>query len=297
MGDFSAVTVDWTQSSGPAAILPNPAVLSSSNLGWQNVQVQMHSQPAWECPEHVFQQHVVSLHHFPARARSERSFAGRKQSEWLAEGNIVIMPANVPHKDSWDKPGRFTLLIIEPARLAGILEPSTDPARIEIVPRFAMRDGLIQHLAACLEADLRAGGCGTHLYHEWLGAALAAHLLRHHSSVSVAEQAIPASRREIARAVEFIRDNLHRNLRLHEIAGIANLSEYHFARMFKQTMGMAPHQFLIECRIQEAQKLLRNFELTADEIAFRVGFANSSHFTSHFKKATGTTPNLYRRAL
>jgi hypothetical protein len=69
--------------------------------------------------------------------------AGRKPHEWLGQGDIVNMPANVPHRDRWDKPGEFTLLILDPTPLSRIAEPSADPSCIQIRPRFAMRHELI----------------------------------------------------------------------------------------------------------------------------------------------------------
>jgi AraC family transcriptional regulator len=74
------------------------------------------------------------------------------------------------------------------------------------------------------------------------------------------------------------------------------MSEYHFARTFKQIMGVAPHRFLIERRIEHAEGLLRTTSLSVDEVAHRVGFSNQSHFTAHFKKVVGATPKLYRSA-
>jgi AraC family transcriptional regulator len=137
MASLKPITVDWRHEGASDAVLPNPPLLSSSVLGWQTIQVQLHSQPAWECTEHTFQQHVISLHHFPQPTKSERSFAGRKHSELLTEGNVVLMPANIPHRDLWDKPGAFTLLILDPGRIAKIAQHSTDPFRF-LFPELAL---------------------------------------------------------------------------------------------------------------------------------------------------------------
>src|SRR6185437_294180 len=152
MATSKAITVDWNKEGATDAVLPNSPWLSSSPLGWQGIQVQLHRQPAWDCPEHTFRQHVISLHHFPEPTKSQRSFAGRKRTEFLTEGNIVIMPANVPHKDLWDKAGAFTLLILDPVRVAEVAGHSVDPQGVEILPRFAMWDGLIQQIATALES-------------------------------------------------------------------------------------------------------------------------------------------------
>lgn len=291
------ITVDWTEERDSLQVIPNLPWLTSGVSGRQGLQVQLHRQPAWECPEHTFEQHVVSIHHFRDRAKSARSFAGRKQNEWLGEGDVVIMPANVPHKDRWDKPGEFTLLILDPANVTRIAEHSFDSSRIQILPRFAMRDGLIHQIGTALEAELRCGGSGIDLYWDSLTAALSAHLLRNHSSVSRLPDPSGSNHDQVRRAAEFIQDNFQQNLRLADVAAVAHLSEFHFARLFRQVMGVSPHKFLIERRIEHAQGLLRSTKLPVHEVAYRVGFSNQSHFTAHFRRIVGTTPGLYRAAL
>jgi AraC family transcriptional regulator len=204
------------------------------------------------------------------------------------------MPANIPHQDRWNKPGAFTLLILDPARIAQIAQYSMDPARVEIIPRFAMRDGLIRHIATALEAELTSGGGGIDLYVETLAAALSAYLLRNHSSLARLNERPSYKREEMRRAVEFMSDNFYRNLRLADIAAVAHMSEFHFARTFKQVMGVPPHRFLIERRIEHAQGLLRTTALSVDEVAHRVGFSNQSQFTAHFRKTVGAAPKIYR---
>jgi AraC family transcriptional regulator len=78
-------------------------------------------------------------------------------------------------------------------------------------------------------------------------------------------------------------------------AEVAHLSPYHFARQFKAATGLAPHQFVITRRIEQAQHLLRtNGRLGLAEVAFRSGFANQSHFSLHFKRIAGVTPRRFR---
>jgi AraC family transcriptional regulator len=204
------------------------------------------------------------------------------------------MPAKVPHQDLWDKPGAFTLLILDPSRVAQVAQHSVDPARVEIVPRFAMWDALIQQIATALETELTLGGSGIDLYPDTLAAALSAHLVRNHSSLARLHEGPSLTREQMRRAADFMRDNFHRNLKLADIAAMVHMSEYHFARTFKQVTGVAPHQFLIARRIEHAQGLLRTTALSVDEVAHRVGFSNQSHFTAHFSKVIGATPKRYR---
>ena len=96
--------------------------------------------------------------------------------------------------------------------------------------------------------------------------------------------------------VEFIDHHLEDPISLGQLAGLCALSEYHFARMFRQSFGLPPHQYLLARRLARAQALLRGGALPLGEIAWRCGFSSASHFTHRFRQAMGATPGEYRQA-
>jgi AraC family transcriptional regulator len=127
---------------------------------------------------------------------------------------------------------------------------------------------------------------------------LAIHLLRVHLTVRKSSQiemsrAGPVDRR-LRRAIEFMHDNFGGELTLEEIAAAAYLSEFHFARLFKQITGIPPHAYLANLRIERARKLLAETQIPIIEIAAMVGYHSHSHFTKIFKSVTGLTPREYR---
>ena len=91
-------------------------------------------------------------------------------------------------------------------------------------------------------------------------------------------------------------DNFGRELALEEIASAAYLSEYHFARLFKQIAGVTPHVYLANLRLERARKLLVETVLPISEIAAMVGYQSQSHFSKMFKSVAGVTPRAYREA-
>ncbi len=97
------------------------------------------------------------------------------------------------------------------------------------------------------------------------------------------------------RAKELIASNLSGELSLSEIASECKLSIAHFSRAFKASTGITPHGWLQACRIQRAEKLLRNSDLPLADIALQCGFADQSHFTRVFTRITGDTPGVWRR--
>jgi AraC family transcriptional regulator len=76
---------------------------------------------------------------------------------------------------------------------------------------------------------------------------------------------------------------------------LAHVSPYHFARLFKHSTGLPPHQYVIACRVERAKELLRERDrLPLADVAAEVGFSSQSHFTRHFKRLVGVTPRRFR---
>lgn len=95
---------------------------------------------------------------------------------------------------------------------------------------------------------------------------------------------------------QYIRNNLERNLPVEALAAVAGLSPTHFARAFKNSVGVAPHHYLTQQRVEQAAQLLAGSECSMAEIAQAVGFSDQSHLSRCFTRLTGTTPSAYRRA-
>lgn len=91
-----------------------------------------------------------------------------------------------------------------------------------------------------------------------------------------------------------MQDNFNRNLSCQEVAARICMSYSRFRRLFRQYVGFAPAQYLLELKINKSKELLTNSALTCQEIAFESGFEYPSHFNIAFKKKTGITPNQYR---
>ena len=97
------------------------------------------------------------------------------------------------------------------------------------------------------------------------------------------------------RLADFIEAHLAESLRLAQMAELAGLSPFHFARAFKQSFGVPPHRYHTQRRIERAKTLLTEQIATVTEIALAVGFAETSSFSTAFRKATGLAPSDFRR--
>ena len=100
--------------------------------------------------------------------------------------------------------------------------------------------------------------------------------------------------KKTGQVLDLIESDLSEDLSLKIIANAAGLSEYHFLRMFKQSTGLTPHQYVINQRIERGKELLKKTDMSVTEIAYLLGFSTPAHFTHHFRRKTGVTPSSRR---
>jgi AraC-like DNA-binding protein len=99
------------------------------------------------------------------------------------------------------------------------------------------------------------------------------------------------------RAKEILRANLRGGVPLKEVARECRLSVGYFSHAFRRTLGVAPHNWLIEQRIVLSKEKLRDDRLSLTDVAAECGFSDQSHLTRHFKRIVGVSPGAWRRAL
>ncbi|WP_434607705.1 helix-turn-helix transcriptional regulator [Pseudomonas sp. D2-30] len=96
--------------------------------------------------------------------------------------------------------------------------------------------------------------------------------------------------------VDYIDSHLGEAVSLGQLAALCALSEYHFARMFRESFGLPPHQYLLARRLSRARYLLRTTPQPLGDVALACGFASASHFANRFRQSLGATPGEYRQA-
>jgi AraC family transcriptional regulator len=168
--------------------------------------------------------------------------------------------------------------------------------RVSIVPHLQLRDPRIEHILWALKAELESKEESFgRLYGDSLGLALTAHLLRSYAPIAPRPVETGLGERRLKRVIEYVHDHLEHDLPLRELAGIANLSSSHFKFLFKQSVGMPVHQFVIKCRVERAAALLLRGEVPPSEVALQVGFANQSHMARSMRQVMGVTPSILMR--
>jgi AraC-like DNA-binding protein len=215
---------------------------------------------------------------------------GRSFVSDMLRGEMTLMPRGIPSQWSWNSACDRLDVIISPGALG-------DGNALEVLDRFIFRDWEIEAICWRLYRELGMGGRADRLYVESLVIQLAALLLGRHSNASEKAKGVSSgclTRNQARRVLDYIESNLAGELTLSGLAGIAGLSLHHFARMFKRTIGVAPHKYVLERRVERAKRMLRTKGTSLVEISLSTGFSSQSHFTTAFHRIVGATPGEFQ---
>ncbi|TQV71848.1 helix-turn-helix transcriptional regulator [Exilibacterium tricleocarpae] len=173
-----------------------------------------------------------------------------------------------------------------------------DATNIELPHQLGISDPLMLQLGLALRSEAECPNLYGKIFIETAAHLLATHLLKNYSTTPY-RISKPNHRRHGGAwrtVIDYIHSKLDKELSLQAIAGVANMSPYHFAHTFKDTMGIAPHRYIIKTRIEKAKRLLRDTNLPINLIALEVGYT-SSHFIRMFKRLVGVSPGIYRKQI
>ena len=271
---------------------------TSYGVGWDAIHFLYDRQPAHETPSCQFKQHLISIYLKPFEAR--RWVNGRWQQENYNSGDISLFPADqTAPKSQCETEDECIHLCLETPLFERVVYEAVDSDRVEIVPNFKFQDALIRQIGLELKTELELGGVESRLYAESMATALSIHILRRYSTCQpiIKDYADGLPKWKLERVLSYIQTHLDQDISLTELAELIGMSSHYFACLFKQSIGLSPHQYLIDCRIKRAKQLLVRQELPIVEICQQVGYQSQSYFTKIFRKHTGITPKKFRDSL
>jgi AraC family transcriptional regulator len=223
---------------------------------------------------------------------------GTLRRRFQVAGDIDILSPGL--SAAWQDTGPTTMLIVKfemPLIRTAAQGLGVDPDRVSIIPQMHVRDQKIEHIGWALKAELESAEPLGRLYGESLGLALAAHLLRRYGAIVPRRIARGLSKRRLQRVTDYIHDHLARDLSLAELARLIALSPSHFKVLFKESVGMPVHQYVIRKRVECAVNLLAAGTLPLADVALQSGFSNQSHMALCVRRVTSMTPKAIRDAI
>lgn len=273
-------------------------LLSSQNQGWENILVEQFQHPSGEGRTHYSDEHAICLSLASRPVRFLQIKGGRTHTSLYGKGDISITPAQMPFFARWDGDDHFLQIRIASRFIQSVARETLNqnPDRLELLSEFRIRDPQIEAIGMLLLAELQQENLGGRLYIESLANVLAVHLLRQYAAtqprLTVYEGGLPE--RQLLQVLEYINEHLDQEIKLADLAALLGISQFHFSHLFKQSIGMAPYQYLLQQRVERAKQWLKQTDRSIMDIALLCGFNSHSHLSKQFRQSTGMTPKAYR---
>jgi AraC family transcriptional regulator len=274
-----------------------PALETSAGQSWPGLRVERFELEAMALPAHFHAQHLLIIHQGRQPVVSRRWSGSRLEQDRFHFGEAGLYPGGEYGPIALDGPADVIHIHIDAPQLENRARQGLDLARFAVRERFRFEDALLTQLGRQLLAAAGAEHALGLLYVESLTNALCYHLIEHHATCErrAAGSGARLPTAVLARIDAYLEASAEQAVTLEVLAGLANLSVFHFARRFKQTTGQSPYQYVLGWKIRRARQLLRAGDLPIANISDALGFASPAHFSAAFRRAVGQSPREFQR--
>jgi AraC family transcriptional regulator len=242
--------------------------------------------------------HLLAVYERGLRRAGETFVQGAPRS-YLKDftGKLTFVPAGHEYRE-WQEP-RIRPRVLYVFFDVGLLRSHSGVETMDLVPRVFFENSALWDTTAKLVALIENPTSDDRSYIEALGVLLAHDVAR----IGLAKSQVqPQVRGGLAGwqqrlVASYIEEHLAEHVPLAALGRLVRLSTFHFCRAFKQSFGMPPHQYHMTLRIERAKMLLAKPSPSITNIAFDLGFSQTSSFSATFRKVTGRTPTAYYKGL
>ena len=234
----------------------------------------------------------------------EREIGGPWRSYSVRSGDLFVTRSKTPYELRWRSPLGAEIDVIHihlglNQCLAAFQMVYADKAGAVEVPDFFGRDETLLRLSLACAGMLSTRTPGNSKRVGAFAHFLAIYIAEKYTNVGAEKPdhrgGLPITR--LRKVEDYVRAHLAESISVQELAELADLSPFHFSRVFKQSTGITPLQFVTRQRMLRAQQLIRETSRSLIEIALEVGYSNPSHFAQAFRRIVGTPPKQFRQAL
>lgn len=270
--------------------------VSSVELGWSGLTLERRLVDAAEHSEAAIDRHYIILWdtHMYSGERADRR--GRFAPYSKNPGMLSLCPSGILPAHRGFTKTEAMVCALDPVFVKGI-EEELDLRPIESIhEQLGIHDEGSRQLMFLLEAEAKARAPHGRLYADSLAHALATRFLYLGRAKKQPECSLKSTlpRHVLRRVLERMKSDFHADLNLSTLAAESGYSRAHFLRMFRAAMGKTPHQYLLDLRLEEAQRQMEDLSTPLVDIALNCGFSSHSHLSKAFRRGLGMTPSQYR---
>ncbi|MEO1678176.1 MAG: AraC family transcriptional regulator [Pseudomonadota bacterium] len=253
-----------------------------------------------EMPEEAFAEHhvLLNLKDEPHRVQNMRD--GELRDFTYHKHEIIVTPAGMRSGWRWFATSDVIVLTLAPDKVAHFAQSELgmllDTQQFRDMPQFLDAD--LCAAGVMLRDALDAGDISSGVMFEAMSRVLLVKLLQRYGKRLPEEVALSSkfTSAHYHRVLAHIRARIDQTISVDALAREAGMSPSHFSRVFKETMGATPMQYVLSYRIEQAIKMMGDATLSLGEVAHACGFADQAHFSRSFKQVAGQTPRQYRAA-
>lgn len=279
-------------------VMARAPILSSAPAIREGFRLERHRPGALEASNICCLNHLVILH-LDVAADLDWTIGGTARRDRIEPGEYNVIPAFEPYSIRSPDLGDYVVVSFEKPFFATAAAEIGRPGSLSLTPVLRGADPLIRELILALLVEVEAGLPDGGLYAESLANSLAIRLVHLHSPrpTTSGEAGGGLGRRRLRQVVDYIHEHLADGVSLADLARVAALSPFHFARQFRRTTGLPPHEYVTRCRVERARELLVRPGIGIADVAVQVGFCDQSHLARHYKRVFGLTPAAFARSV
>jgi AraC family transcriptional regulator len=265
-------------------------VFSSDSL-WPDMRIELYRFPPMYQPEHTSEAHRLIFN-----CGAPVIFASKSESRWektqCHNGSVLqlISPGAVSEMQ-WENELHALYLCFDGSSIDQLTE--TENFRFKEQKNFT--DPILADRLFKIREEITNGHIVEKVYLQSLVLSCVIHLASAYAANGKKVFTLKGklSARQFKDVIDYTRSSIHANISLTQLASCANLSPFHFARLFRQTAGVSPYQFVLQMKIEYAKKLIKQHSGSISDVAYVLNFTDQAHFSNAFKKVTGICPRQF----
>ena len=279
--------------------VPAQPALTSEQAPWRGLRVELFEIPiSGEMPDPLaFERNQLVLHCGTEPYRKYWRANGRERCVTVNPGDVALISRQELSGSRWL--GRHRLLVValddDLYQDAAREEVTGHAADFQLIP--ATKDEILGKMMAQLKRELQFGYPSGRLFGESVALAIARYAApRYGAARRLREYSGGLSPAGLRRVLDYIDSSLSADLGVAELASLAGRSQYHFAKLFRASMGRTIHQYVLDQRVDAACRLMDRGDRSIAATGAAIGFINPCHFSAAFHRRVGVTPREYQNS-